>query len=52
MTTEEHKQSIISGIQQMTLNTLVEQLVKVAAELETANARIKELEKPAEPKKE
>lgn len=52
MNKDEHKQAINAGIMQMAVNALTEDLARVAAELDTAKARIAELEKPAEPKKE
>lgn len=52
MTIEQHKANIHSGLQSMEINALIENLSKVAAELDEVKAKLAELEKPSEPVKE
>jgi hypothetical protein len=46
MTKEETKSSIVAGLQQNTIEVLINKLTEVVIENETLKARIAELEKP------
>ena len=53
MTQVEHKANILAGLQSLEINALIENLSKLASELDEAKAKIVELEKattPDEPK--